>query len=116
MATPMSGRLQWTPRSGGSAPSPQGALAAAALAVLVVLTQTIGAARSWEDIDWPTLGLLALQALLTALLSGRPATSPHRSDRTASMGTGARRGGARRSLSRSSASRPSIRARARGRC
>ena len=47
----------------------QGALAAAALAVLVVLTQTIGAAQSWEDIDWPTLGLLALQALLTALLS-----------------------------------------------
>ena len=47
----------------------QGALAAAALAVLVVLTQTIGAAQSWEDIDWATLGLLALQALLTALLS-----------------------------------------------
>ena len=47
----------------------QGALAAGALAVLVVLTQTIGAARSWEDIDWSTLGLLALQALLTALLS-----------------------------------------------
>ena len=47
----------------------QGALAAAALAVLVVLTQTIGAAQSWEDINWATLGLLALQALLTALLS-----------------------------------------------
>lgn len=47
----------------------QGALAATALAVLVVLTQTIGAARTWEDIDWSTLGLLALQALLTALLS-----------------------------------------------
>ena len=47
----------------------QGALAASALAVLVVLTQTIGAAQSWEDIDWATLGLLALQALLTALLS-----------------------------------------------
>ena len=47
----------------------QGALAAVALAVLVVLTQTIGAARTWEDIDWSTLGLLALQALLTALLS-----------------------------------------------
>ena len=47
----------------------QGALAASALAVLVVLTQTIGAARTWEDIDWSTLGLLALQALLTALLS-----------------------------------------------
>ena len=47
----------------------QGALAAVALAVLVVLTQTIGAAQSWEDIDWSTLGLLALQALLTALLS-----------------------------------------------
>ena len=47
----------------------QGALAAGALAVLVVLTQTIGAARTWDDIDWATLGLLALQALLTALLS-----------------------------------------------
>lgn len=47
----------------------QGALAAIAVAVLVVLTQTIGAAQSWEDIDWSTLGLLALQALLTALLS-----------------------------------------------
>ena len=47
----------------------QGALVSAALAVLVVLTQTIGAAQSWEDIDWATLGLLALQALLTALLS-----------------------------------------------
>ena len=47
----------------------QGALAAGALAVLVVLTQTIGAAQSWADIDWATLGLLALPALLTALLS-----------------------------------------------
>ena len=47
----------------------QGALAASALAVLVVLTQTIGAAQAWEDINWSTLGLLALQALLTALLS-----------------------------------------------
>ena len=39
------------------------------IAVLMVLVQTVGAAKTWEDIDWGTVALLAVQAILSAVAS-----------------------------------------------
>ena len=47
----------------------QGLLVAVVLAVLAVLVQTIGQARSWGEVDWPMIGLLAVQAVLAAVAS-----------------------------------------------